>query len=899
MAQATRLRATRTQAEQPLAAIPDPRPDCPHSLLRWTGIVPGAEGRKRFVEAEFPEQFRPRLQDQPSFRQHVTACLQLHSEGAALFEQLGVKFVGKSNSGEPTLFALICDIRGKSSNGKSFDEIRLHYQVIMRNFKGGMPAKANPGEQATVTFSHAIHQLLGDLWEDGVKIVRRLLPGVIADQATALYGTPKDRSATEYRNSAKQCLEKARKQYQEEEERREDVEDEDEEETPQQELLRLRSDDQALISERQTLLDAGAKAQASAEQAEEARARAEEKLQEHLAAPNSDDMQRDWTVKALAHAQVAHEQCAGAVEDSLTNAVGKQLVDARSAAITENGNAAVGAQQAASDARAAAAGTVHEAELQAAASQHAAKVTLRRWRLWRTWLLLLVPAALAAVVGIAWFVHRPAGQGPVPGVALEHAEATFSDGPLDWGRTGYVPGFEQQAAEVQAPEAQVLEAPGLEAPGPELALVALQSPEVQAEPAQQQRGAPWWRTIILEGASGLWELSPPLKLASALLFLLGACLLRSQARLQRALVQLQRAGQAEARLWVVLQHVVQLARDGFECMRQAEVAESRLWSALEHAEGVVQGLLTDLFQADAREELAMELGHYSGITAAAEVAAPMILEAEDTVSQALELCAGAAETENQLRQAFQCWEEGEDLYMPGGYHPVKLFDSFGPPGDRSRYTVQGKLGWGASSTVWRVSHANGQDYALKVSLGDVQAPDPQEDGEGAESGGEPEQRHEDVERMSRQNAEGAERERKILRALHHRPSDEQFPATNCNVVELVDCFSFSGPHGKHSCLVFEMLGQPLLRLAEEYWDSERRVPLDRIRRIARQTLQYRAPEAIAGQPPYTPAADIFSTGCMLSEIMLGEHAIITPPYDNRDLSDPGEADADAWGRCST
>jgi len=43
-------------------------------------------------------------------------------------------------------------------------------------------------------------------------------------------------------------------------------------------------------------------------------------------------------------------------------------------------------------------------------------------------------------------------------------------------------------------------------------------------------------------------------------------------------------------------------------------------------------------------------------------------------------------------------EEEEDLedYTKGGYHPVKLGDSF----NDDRYRIVRKLGWGHFSTVW-------------------------------------------------------------------------------------------------------------------------------------------------------------------------------------------------------
>lgn len=41
-------------------------------------------------------------------------------------------------------------------------------------------------------------------------------------------------------------------------------------------------------------------------------------------------------------------------------------------------------------------------------------------------------------------------------------------------------------------------------------------------------------------------------------------------------------------------------------------------------------------------------------------------------------------------------DEGSDDYRRGGYHAVRIGDSF----NGGRYVVQSKLGWGHFSTVW-------------------------------------------------------------------------------------------------------------------------------------------------------------------------------------------------------
>lgn len=42
-------------------------------------------------------------------------------------------------------------------------------------------------------------------------------------------------------------------------------------------------------------------------------------------------------------------------------------------------------------------------------------------------------------------------------------------------------------------------------------------------------------------------------------------------------------------------------------------------------------------------------------------------------------------------------EEDRKRYIPGGYHPARVGDSYAD----KRYSITGKLGWGEYSTVWR------------------------------------------------------------------------------------------------------------------------------------------------------------------------------------------------------
>lgn len=56
-------------------------------------------------------------------------------------------------------------------------------------------------------------------------------------------------------------------------------------------------------------------------------------------------------------------------------------------------------------------------------------------------------------------------------------------------------------------------------------------------------------------------------------------------------------------------------------------------------------------------------------------------------------------------------DEGRSGYRKGGYHPVRIGDTF----KDGRYTVCSKVGWGHFSTVWKARDAaTGQFVALKV-----------------------------------------------------------------------------------------------------------------------------------------------------------------------------------------
>lgn len=141
-------------------------------------------------------------------------------------------------------------------------------------------------------------------------------------------------------------------------------------------------------------------------------------------------------------------------------------------------------------------------------------------------------------------------------------------------------------------------------------------------------------------------------------------------------------------------------------------------------------------------------------------------------------------------------DEGPDDYKKGGYHPVRIGDKY----KNGRYTVLRKLGWGHFSTVWLVLDAEGNQYrALKVQ------------------------------KSAQHYTEAARDEVVLLTQLK-----EGDPNDSHNCVRLHDHFEHSGPHGRHVCLVFEVLGDNLLALIKRY--DYKGIPIPVVQNLARQML---------------------------------------------------------------
>lgn len=141
------------------------------------------------------------------------------------------------------------------------------------------------------------------------------------------------------------------------------------------------------------------------------------------------------------------------------------------------------------------------------------------------------------------------------------------------------------------------------------------------------------------------------------------------------------------------------------------------------------------------------------------------------------------------------------LYLAGGYHPVSVGDVF-----HDRYTVIRKLGWGHFSTVWLSWDVRERRFvALKMVKSAEHYTDAAED---------------EILLLDRVS-------QSIVR-LKLRPGEE-------SVVRLLDHFQHRGPHGTHVCMVFEVLGENLLKVIRRF--EHRGLPLGVVRSIAKQMLQ--------------------------------------------------------------
>jgi hypothetical protein len=143
-------------------------------------------------------------------------------------------------------------------------------------------------------------------------------------------------------------------------------------------------------------------------------------------------------------------------------------------------------------------------------------------------------------------------------------------------------------------------------------------------------------------------------------------------------------------------------------------------------------------------------------------------------------------------------QENPKDYCKGGYHAVKIGDLF-----NQRYHVLRKLGWGHFSTVWLSWDLKCLRFvALKIV------------------------------KSAKHYTEAALDEIKLLQCA--RDSD-QTDDNRFKTVQLLDDFKISGPNGHHVCMVFEVLGNNLLKLIIK--SNYHGIPLQNVKIIVKQVLQ--------------------------------------------------------------
>jgi serine/threonine-protein kinase SRPK3 len=158
---------------------------------------------------------------------------------------------------------------------------------------------------------------------------------------------------------------------------------------------------------------------------------------------------------------------------------------------------------------------------------------------------------------------------------------------------------------------------------------------------------------------------------------------------------------------------------------------------------------------------------------------------------------------------------GPHRYVPGGYHPVRIGDRF-----KDRYVVLRKFGFGIYSTVWLAKdtayYCHGSAWVLMVAvLKDAFIA------------------------LKVMTADALHGEKHIdeLNILRRTSSANPRHPGHSRIVQLLDHFEYTGPHGLHLCLVLEVLGTSLGGLRDLYRSTEKReVPSAIVKRFTNQIL---------------------------------------------------------------
>ncbi|KAJ6254826.1 protein kinase superfamily protein [Anaeramoeba flamelloides] len=150
-----------------------------------------------------------------------------------------------------------------------------------------------------------------------------------------------------------------------------------------------------------------------------------------------------------------------------------------------------------------------------------------------------------------------------------------------------------------------------------------------------------------------------------------------------------------------------------------------------------------------------------------------------------------------LSYSYDSEEESRSEYKIGGYHQIKMGDVF-----KNRYQAICKIGWGFHSIVWLVyDQLTTQLVAMKMVKG------------------------------SKQFAYHAREEIKIYKSVNKTKGKG-----SSKIIKCLDYFTYSGPNGKHYCLILELLDEKdLLFLMKKY--HFKGIPIKLVKYISKQILE--------------------------------------------------------------
>lgn len=172
-------------------------------------------------------------------------------------------------------------------------------------------------------------------------------------------------------------------------------------------------------------------------------------------------------------------------------------------------------------------------------------------------------------------------------------------------------------------------------------------------------------------------------------------------------------------------------------------------------------------------------------------------------------------------------DEGHDEYKVGGYHPVHVGDCY-----HSRYIVLDKLGWGHFSTVWLCYDKKRGTTGISTSNTVAITNDSSQINSNRLVALK-------IQKSASHYRDAAYDEIELLKTTTSMQSSSSFiqehgRGSDCKVVTLLDNFEHIGPHGRHVCMVFEVLGENLLQVIKRY--NYRGIPIPIVKRFAHQVL---------------------------------------------------------------